>query len=156
MLSYKMKSIKMTKKLQLFSNRMDPTHTDIKVEHAVNAMFANWQLRRCGPQTWISRIFTWWYVSNVLYAKKTCDLCHLRDRIYTAVVIITLDILRHMWDENDYWLNICRATNIPHIHTYLRCQETLTASANYKKSALSVLCFKTSCIFSIGSWFLIP
>jgi hypothetical protein len=40
-----------------------------------------------------------------------------RERIYAAVVAITLDMLQHAWDEIKYHLDVCSATGDPHIET---------------------------------------
>jgi hypothetical protein len=81
------------------------------------------------------------------------------EKIYAAVVNITLEMPCHTWDENDY-----RTTNIDDIQTYLRCQKTLnsfckstTMIVTMKKMTTKVLCsvsyFTTYCFLKVRSCF---
>ncbi|GBN80818.1 hypothetical protein AVEN_71877-1 [Araneus ventricosus] len=43
------------------------------------------------------------------------DINHLKQRITDVVHSVTPDVLTRVWDELDYRLNVCRATNGAHI-----------------------------------------
>jgi hypothetical protein len=49
-------------------------------------------------------------MKNIVYQVKINDLQHLKARIKDAVAMVTLHILQATWNEVEYRLDICRAT----------------------------------------------
>ncbi|KAG8308320.1 hypothetical protein J6590_002408 [Homalodisca vitripennis] len=52
------------------------------------------------------------------YHREIRDLDHLLERISSAILTVTPDMIGRTWQEVDYRLDICRATNGAHIETY--------------------------------------
>ncbi|KAJ8897578.1 hypothetical protein PR048_002927 [Dryococelus australis] len=61
------------------------------------------------------RFFSWGHIENMLYAKKIRDVRYLRQRIIAAAEAIPPDMLARTWEEIEYRLDVCRATNGAHI-----------------------------------------
>jgi hypothetical protein len=61
----------------------------------------------------------WWYVNAVFNAvcilPLPMSLKELRDRITHALQTITADMLRRVWDEFVYRVDVCRVTQGAHI-----------------------------------------
>ena len=49
---------------------------------------------------------------------KINDLAHLKARITEAINSVTPDMLGRVWDELEYRLDVCRATNGSHIELH--------------------------------------
>jgi hypothetical protein len=58
------------------------------------------------------------YIKNIVYAKKIRDLQHRKDRICAAIERVRPDMLSCVWNEAEYRLDICRATDGAHIESY--------------------------------------
>jgi hypothetical protein len=43
------------------------------------------------------------------------DIQHLKERIREAAASVTADVLGRVWQEMEYRLDVCRATNRAHI-----------------------------------------
>lgn len=103
-----------------------PPHYHREVRAALNACFPNGWIGRAAPISWPPRspdltpldFFFWGYIKNIVYAEKIRDLDHLRERISSAILTVTPDMIGRTWQEVDYRLDICRATNGAHIETY--------------------------------------
>jgi hypothetical protein len=103
-----------------------PPHFSLPVHGALNEKFPNAWFGRGGPIPWPLRsadltlmgIILWGYVKNCVYGEKIRNLQHLWDRITTAIATVTPDIIKRTWQEIEYHLDVCRATNGAHIETY--------------------------------------
>ena len=62
--------------------------------------------------------FLWGYVKDKVYGVKINDLAHLKARITEAINSVTPDMLGRVWDELEYRLDVCRATNGSHIELH--------------------------------------
>ena len=79
-----------------------------------------------GWRTWPARspdltpldFFLWGHVKNLVYQVKIQNLAHLKNRITDAINSITPDMLGRVWDELEYRLDICRATNGTHVEMH--------------------------------------
>jgi hypothetical protein len=60
----------------------------------------------------------WGYVKNFAYEVKVNDLQHLKARIRDDAVTVTPNMLQTTWNEVEYRLDICRATNRAHTEIY--------------------------------------
>lgn len=56
-----------------------------------------------------------------VHAEKFCDLCHMEEKIYIAIVIIILDIHNHTCDKVEFHVNVWRATKSAHIEACQGC-----------------------------------
>ena len=66
-----------------------------------------------------SRMFTLWgYVNDLVYQVRINDLAHLKTRITQAINSVPPDMLGRVWEELEYRLDVCRATNGPHIELH--------------------------------------
>ena len=59
--------------------------------------------------------FLWGHVKNLVYQEKIRDIDHLKTRILDAINSVTPDMLKQVWRQLDYRLEICRATDGSHI-----------------------------------------
>jgi hypothetical protein len=57
-------------------------------------------------------------VKNIVYQVKVNDLQHLKARMRDAVAMATPNMLQAMWNEVEYCLDICCATEGAHIKIY--------------------------------------
>jgi hypothetical protein len=60
----------------------------------------------------------WDYMKNIVHTAIIHDVHDLQDRIYAAVVTITLGMIHHTWDKTKYHMDVCRATSGAHCKTY--------------------------------------
>ncbi|GBO19945.1 hypothetical protein AVEN_158729-1 [Araneus ventricosus] len=84
------------------------------------------------PQRWIARgaVMAWPprspdiksldfylrdYVKQHVYSERINDINHLKQRITDVIPSVTPDVLTRVWEELDYPLDVCRATNGAHI-----------------------------------------
>ena len=52
--------------------------------------------------------FLWGFVKDTAFVPPVpANLQELRDRITAAVALIDRDMLTHVWNELDYWLDVC-------------------------------------------------
>jgi hypothetical protein len=63
-------------------------------------------------------LFFWGYIKNIMYAEKITDLQHLKNIICAAIETVTPEMRFRVWEEAEYRLDICRATNGAHIEIY--------------------------------------
>ncbi|GBN78395.1 hypothetical protein AVEN_259163-1 [Araneus ventricosus] len=57
----------------------------------------------------------WGYVKQHVYSERINDISHLKQRITDVIHSVTPDVLTRVWEELDYSLDECRATNGAHI-----------------------------------------
>ncbi|GBN79886.1 hypothetical protein AVEN_170203-1 [Araneus ventricosus] len=57
----------------------------------------------------------WVYVKQHMYSERINNIIHLEQRITNVIHSVTSDILARVWEELDYRLDVCRATNGTHI-----------------------------------------
>jgi hypothetical protein len=73
---------------------------------------------RDGPIAWPARspgltptVFSYWiYVKSLVYQVKINELQHLKARIRDTVATVTPNMLQATWNEDEYRLDMCRAT----------------------------------------------
>jgi hypothetical protein len=93
---------------------------------ALDEIFPNKWIGRSGPipspprspNLTVRDFFFWGNIKNIVYAEKIRDLQHLKDRICAAIEKVTPKMLSRVWDEAEYRLDFCRATNGAHIEIY--------------------------------------
>ncbi|GBN64556.1 hypothetical protein AVEN_202588-1 [Araneus ventricosus] len=59
--------------------------------------------------------YLWGYVKQHVYSERISDINHLKQRITDVINSATPDVLTRVWEELDYRLDVCRATNGAHI-----------------------------------------
>ncbi|GBN28761.1 hypothetical protein AVEN_162291-1 [Araneus ventricosus] len=57
----------------------------------------------------------WGYVKQHMCSERINDIIHLEQRITDVIHSVTPDIRTRVWEELDYRLDVCRATNGTHI-----------------------------------------
>ena len=62
--------------------------------------------------------FLWGYVKALVYQVKIKDLFHLKTRIADAINTVTPAMLGRVWQDLEYRLDVCRATNGSHIELH--------------------------------------
>ncbi|GBN13712.1 hypothetical protein AVEN_126556-1 [Araneus ventricosus] len=62
-----------------------------------------------------SDFYLWGYVKQHVYIELINDINHLKQRITDVIHSVTPDVLTRVWEELDYRLDVCRATNEVHI-----------------------------------------
>ncbi|GBM24219.1 hypothetical protein AVEN_22558-1 [Araneus ventricosus] len=80
------------------------------------------------PQRWIGRVtamawpprspditpldfYSWGYVKQHVYSERINDNKHLKQRITDVTHSVRPDVLTRVWEELEYRLDVCRATN---------------------------------------------
>jgi hypothetical protein len=59
--------------------------------------------------------FFWGFIKVPAYHKKLQNVNELHDRIIRAADCVTNEMLASTWQENEYNLDVCSATNGAHI-----------------------------------------
>ena len=93
------------------------------VTDVLKERFPDAWIGRGGPIPWPSRspdffpldCFLWGYIKNIVYAGKIRNIHHLQDRITSAIETVTRDMIKKMWQEIEFRLDVSRATNGAHI-----------------------------------------
>lgn len=62
--------------------------------------------------------YLWDYVKQHVYSERINDINHLKQRITDVIHSVTPDILNRVWEELEYRLDACRATNGSHIELH--------------------------------------
>ena len=57
------------------------------------------------------------YNKNIVYRERITDISHLKRQIIAAIETVTPDMLFKTWEEIDYRLDVCKATNFADIET---------------------------------------
>lgn len=118
--------IEAEKGLVYFQQDGAPPHFSLRVREALDARLGNRWIGREGPIPWPPRSpdltpldFSFWgHIKNLVYAEKIRDVQHLRERIVNCVATVPPDMLARTWEEVEYRLDVCRATNGAHIELY--------------------------------------
>jgi hypothetical protein len=77
-------------------------------------VFLQWPPR--SPNLTPCDFFLWGYVKDRVYMPPLpTNLPELRCTIVAAVATITPDMLTRVWEEFNYWVDVCRVTNGAHI-----------------------------------------
>ncbi|GBO08300.1 hypothetical protein AVEN_171614-1 [Araneus ventricosus] len=58
--------------------------------------------------------YVWGYVKQHVYSERINDINHFKQRITDVIHTVTPDVLTRVWEELDYRLDVCRATNGAH------------------------------------------
>ncbi|GBN16325.1 hypothetical protein AVEN_182483-1, partial [Araneus ventricosus] len=99
--------------------------------HTTATLFVSFWIQH-SPQRWIGRgavmawpprspdltlldFYLWGYVKQHVYSERINDINHLKQRITDVIHSLTPDVLTRVWEELDYRLDMCRATNGAHI-----------------------------------------
>jgi len=96
------------------------------VTDVLNERFTDAWIGRGGPIPWPPEaqislhliFFLWGYIKNIVYAEKIRNIQHLQERITSAIETVTRDMIQKTWQEIEFGLNVCRATNGAHIKMY--------------------------------------
>ncbi|GBM07131.1 hypothetical protein AVEN_177091-1 [Araneus ventricosus] len=107
----------------IFQQDGTPTHYSNIVREFLDTTF---------PQRWIDRgvvkawsplstdttpldFYLWGYVKQHVYSERISDINTLEQRITDVIHSVTPDVLTRVWEELDYRLDVCWATNGAHI-----------------------------------------
>ncbi|GBO06793.1 hypothetical protein AVEN_265090-1 [Araneus ventricosus] len=55
--------------------------------------------------------YVWGYVKQHVYSERINDINHLKQRITDVIHSVTPHVLTRVWEELDYRLDVCSATN---------------------------------------------
>ncbi|KAJ4431574.1 hypothetical protein ANN_20173 [Periplaneta americana] len=72
-----------------------------------------WPLR--SPDLTPCDFYLWGHVKDCFVPPLPENLPELRARIINSIAAIDMDTLGRVWDELDYWLDVCRVTREVHI-----------------------------------------
>jgi hypothetical protein len=106
----------------IFQHNGAPPHYSVTVREFLDATFPQRWIGRGGWLPWPPRspdlmlldFYFWGYVKQCVYSVRINNTEHLKARITEAVRSVTPDVLRHVWQELEYRLNVCKATNGSH------------------------------------------
>ncbi|GBN47864.1 hypothetical protein AVEN_115461-1 [Araneus ventricosus] len=59
--------------------------------------------------------YLWGYVKQHVCSERINDINHLKQRIMDVIHSVTPGVLTCVWEELDYHLDVCRATNGAHV-----------------------------------------
>ena len=59
--------------------------------------------------------FLWGYVKHQVYSTRVIDLDDLKARIRAAITTVDIDMLRKVWTELEFRLDVVRATRGAHV-----------------------------------------
>ena len=62
--------------------------------------------------------FLWGYVKDSVFSTPVPDITNLKTRITDAFVTVTEDVLENTWREDDYRIDVLRATKGAHVEVY--------------------------------------
>ena len=92
----------------------------------LNATFPNRWIGRDDPTPWPPRspditpldFFLWEYDKDKVFSTPLPDITNLKARISDAIATVTEYMLENAWRENDYRLDVLRATKGAHVEVY--------------------------------------
>ncbi|GBN63446.1 hypothetical protein AVEN_177709-1 [Araneus ventricosus] len=110
------------------------------------------------PQGWIGRgaVMAWpprspditpldfylrGYVKQHGYSERINEINHLKQRITNVIHSVTPDILTRVWEELDYRLDVCRATNRAHIKLRRTGMQTWRVFLLFGEDVTCLSCF---------------
>jgi hypothetical protein len=110
----------------IFQHDGAPPHYSAIVHEFLDATFPQRWIGRGGWLPWPPRstdltpldYYFCGYVMQCAYSVRINDTEHLKVRITEAVHSVTPDVLRRVWQELEYRLNVCRATKESHIELH--------------------------------------
>ncbi|KAJ4433709.1 hypothetical protein ANN_16020 [Periplaneta americana] len=104
-----------------------PPHWALEVRRTLDNTFPARWIGRGGPIAWPPRspdltplyFFLWGFVKDKVYRTRMIDLDDLKARIRAAIASVDIDMLRRVWTELEFRLDVVRATRG---HAF--CQDT--------------------------------
>jgi hypothetical protein len=110
----------------IFQHDGAPPHYSAIVREFQDATFPQRWIGRGGWLSWPPRspdltpldFYFWGYVKQCVYSVRINDIEHLNARITEAVHSVTPDVLCRVWQELEYRLDVCKATNRSHIELH--------------------------------------
>ncbi|GBN87254.1 hypothetical protein AVEN_204190-1 [Araneus ventricosus] len=85
--------------------------------------------------------YLWGYVKQHVYSERTNDINHLKQRITDVIHYVTTDVLTRVWEELDYRLGVCRATNGAHIELRRTGMQTWRVFLLFGEDVTCLSCF---------------
>ncbi|GBO36066.1 hypothetical protein AVEN_187629-1 [Araneus ventricosus] len=85
--------------------------------------------------------YLWGYVKQHVYSERINDINHLEQRITDVIHSVTADVLTRVWQELDYRLDVCRATNGAHIELRSAGMQTWRVFFLYGEDVTCLSCF---------------
>ncbi|GBM52251.1 hypothetical protein AVEN_39767-1, partial [Araneus ventricosus] len=93
------------------------------VREFLDTTFPQWWIGRGAIMAWSPRspvitplvFYLWDYMKQHGHSERINDINHLKQRITDVIHSVTPDVLTRVWEELDYRLDVCRATNGAHI-----------------------------------------
>ncbi|GBM37372.1 hypothetical protein AVEN_48145-1 [Araneus ventricosus] len=83
----------------------------------------------------------WGYVKQHVYIERISDINHLKQRITVIIHSVTPDVLTRVWEELDYRLDVCRATNGAHIELHRTGMQTWRVFPLFGEDVTCLSCF---------------
>ncbi|GBN19854.1 hypothetical protein AVEN_114561-1 [Araneus ventricosus] len=110
------------------------------------------------PQRWIGRdavmawplrspditpldFYLWGYVKQQVYSERINDINHLKQKITVVIYSVTPDVLTRVWEELDYSLDVCMATNGAHIKLRGTGMQTWRVFLLFGEDVICLSCF---------------
>ncbi|GBN54976.1 hypothetical protein AVEN_261494-1 [Araneus ventricosus] len=103
----------------IFQQDCAPPHYGNIVHEFLDTTFPQRWIGRGAVMAWPPRspditpldFYLWGYVKQHMYSERITDINHLKQKITDVVRSVTPDVLTRVWEELDYRLDVCRATN---------------------------------------------
>lgn len=100
-----------------------PPHWALEVRRTLDNTFPARWIGRGGPIAWPPRspdltpldFFLWGFVKDKVYRTRVIDLDDLKARIRAAIASVDIDMLRRVWTELEFRLDVVRATRGAHV-----------------------------------------
>ncbi|GBN59822.1 hypothetical protein AVEN_224639-1 [Araneus ventricosus] len=107
----------------IFQQDGTPPHYGNIVRELLDSTFPQRWIGRGAVMAWPPRspditplhFYLWGYVKQHVYSERINDINHLKQRISDVIPFVIPDVLTRVWEELDYRLDVCRATNGAHI-----------------------------------------
>ncbi|GBN25045.1 hypothetical protein AVEN_108528-1 [Araneus ventricosus] len=107
----------------IFQRDGAPPHYDNIVREFLDTTFLQLWIGRDAVMAWPPRspditpldFYLWGYVKQHVYSERINDVNLLKPRITDIIHSVTPDVHTRVWEELDYRLDVCRATNGTHI-----------------------------------------
>ncbi|GBM40191.1 hypothetical protein AVEN_80191-1 [Araneus ventricosus] len=114
---------KLTFGIDLSNYNVAPPHYGSIVREFLDTKFPQRWIGRGAVMAWPPRspdiksldFYFWCYVKQHVYSERINDINHLKQRITDVFLSRTPDVLTRVWEELDYRLDVCKATNGAHI-----------------------------------------
>ncbi|GBM16561.1 hypothetical protein AVEN_274463-1 [Araneus ventricosus] len=107
----------------IFQQDGAPPHYGNFVREFLDTTFSQRCIGRSAVMAWPPRspditpldFYLWGYWKPHAYSERLNDINHLKQRITDVIHSVTPDVPTRVWEELDYGLDVCRATNGAHI-----------------------------------------